>query len=59
MSFYKQEPKLKGLVLDLRNDPVDTQRSRGDFVCIPAENDRGQHQQPDRREQTNLQGIGA
>ena len=56
---YKQEPNLKGLVLDLRNDPGGFAGcSRRDFGSLPArERDRGQHQRPAGRKQGHLQGI--
>ena len=55
---YKQEPNLKGLVLDLRNDPVVCWMQPSPFRQPSArECDRGQHQRPAGRKQGHLQGI--
>ena len=51
--LYKQDPNLKGLVLDLRNDPGGLLDARGrDLGRLPArERHGGVHQRPARREQ--------
>jgi carboxyl-terminal processing protease len=55
---YKQEPNLKGLVLDLRNDPgglLDAAVAMS-AAFLPENVTSGVHQRPARREQVGLQG---
>ena len=56
--IYKQEPNLKGLVLDLRNDPGGLLDARGGHLGrLPARERGGRHhQRPDRRIEGHLQG---
>ena len=55
----QQDPApLKGLVLDLRNDPAACWRRGGDLSGLPAvRRGGGQHQRPDRRLKGHLQGL--
>jgi C-terminal processing protease CtpA/Prc len=59
--IYKQDPKLKGLVLDLRNDPGRLSgRCSGHISSLFAAGcDRGVGQRPTAREQVQLQGVTA
>ena len=56
--IYKQDPNLKGLVLDLRNDPGGLLEGAVAISAafLPERRGGGHHQRPDRRVEGHLQG---
>ena len=57
--LYKQDPNLKGLVLDLRNDPGGLLEGAVAISAafLPSRRRRRHHQRPDRRLEGDLQGL--